>query len=157
VAQQVRSPSVVFLGYEIDQRVEIGDRMSHPVDHRAAATRASMTTMIDRVDPVAGGHQLLDHMAIATAVLARPMRDDHGGAALAVSQPCLPVDLEIPDPRELSLDVPHPIALSHMGAASPLHIECQTPSHGLPSGLPSSVRGASKVGLEYFSIFEKND
>ena len=68
-----------------------------------------MTTMIDRVDPLAGGHQLLDHVAIASTVLAGSVRDDDAGVRLLVWQPGLPVDLATLDPREFPLDVPHPV------------------------------------------------
>src|SRR5271165_814172 len=81
----------------VDQLIDIGHGMVETIDKRAAAFRAAMSAVVDRVDGAASGNQQLCDPQIARAVLAKPVGDDDRRARrlrVGLGLPGLPVQVQ---------------------------------------------------------------
>src|SRR5437764_9637648 len=80
-----------------DERVEVGDRVVDAVDQRSRALGLSVAAMIERIDRPPLADQAGGDLAVAPAVLARPMSDHDDGLRITVAEPGLAVDLQSAD------------------------------------------------------------
>ena len=92
----------------IHQGIHVGDGVGEAVDEAAWAFRPAMTAMVDGVDGTTATDQCFRNVAIAPAVLANTMCDQHHGSRRSpLRQPGLVIDLEPALTRESAFLMPH--------------------------------------------------
>src|SRR5215212_4123053 len=104
-------------GHEL---VDVGHGVGDAVDVGAAALRAPVTAVVERVDPEAFGHEPRRHVLVAAAVLTGAVCQHDHPTRLAIREPRPGEQPQAADPGQLALLVDrhaHSDACSRAGAA----------------------------------------